>query len=56
MPRLWAFQVDCPNKKLLTLKEIEKIDNFASELVEEEEEEEEPATILAPNVGEVLVL
>ena len=34
------FQADCPNRRVLTLKEMEEIDCLASELVEEEGEEE----------------
>jgi len=40
----------------LTLKEIEEIDQFALELSKEKELEEEADTILAPYVGELLVL
>jgi len=50
------FQADCPNRRVLTLKEIEEIDCLASELVEEEETEEEIATVLIPDMGELLVL
>jgi len=50
------FQADCPNRRVLTLKEMEEIDCLASELVEEEEEEEETTTVLTPDVGELLVL
>ena len=50
------LQADCPNGRVLTLQEIEKIDYLASELVEEETEEEEIATVLAPDVVELLVL
>jgi len=50
------FQADYPNRRVLTLKEIEDIDHFASGLAEEEEEEEEADTILTPDVGEMLVL
>ena len=50
------FQADYPNRRVLTLKEIEDIDHFASGLAEEEEEEEEADTILTPDVGEILVL
>ena len=41
---------------MLSLKEIEEIDQFASTLEEEEEKEEELVTVLAPNMGELLVL
>ena len=52
------FHVDCPNRRALTLKRIEEVDQFASTLEEEEEEEEEEETamVLAPNVGELFVL
>jgi len=50
------FQADCPNRRVLTLKEIEEIDCLASELVKEEGEEEETTTVLTPYVGEMLVL
>jgi len=50
------FQADCPNRRVLSLKEIEKIDYLTSELVKEELEEEETVTVLTPDVGEVLVL
>ena len=50
------FQADCPNRRVLTLWEIEEIDCLASELVEEEGEEQETATVLTPDVGELLVL
>ena len=46
------FQADCPNRRVLTLNEIEEIDHFSSKLAEEEE----AATVLAPDVGELLVL
>ena len=46
------LQADCPNKRVLTLKEIEEIDHIALELAEEEE----TGTVLTPNVGEMLVL
>jgi len=46
------FQADCPNRRVLTLREMEEIDQFASELTMGEEEEEEPATVLTPDVGE----
>ena len=39
------------NSRVLTLKEIEEIDQFALELAEEEEVEEEADTVLAPDVG-----
>ena len=44
-----------PKQEVLTLKEIEEIDHFASELAEDEDEEV-ATTILAPAVGELLVL
>jgi len=52
------FPIYCPNRRVLILKEIEEIDHFALELAEEkeEEEEEEAATVLALDVGEMLVL
>jgi len=50
------FQADCPNRRVLTLKKIEEIDHLASEVVEEEGEEEETATILTPNMVELLAL
>ena len=51
------FQADCPNRRVLTLKEMEEIDCLASELVEEEEEEEEETTtVLTPDVGDLLIL
>jgi len=50
------FQVDCPNRRVLTLREMEEIDQFALELIMEGEEEEETATVLTPDVGEMLVL
>jgi len=52
------FQSDCPNRRVLTLKEIEETDHFTLKLAveEEEEEEEEAATVLAPDVGELFVL
>jgi len=48
------FQANCPNIRVLTLKEIQKIDHFALEVAEEEEEGVD--MILAPDVGELLVL
>jgi len=39
---------------VLTLKEIEEINQFASTLEEEDEEEEKADTILAPDVGKFL--
>ena len=50
------FQADCPNRRVLTLHEIEEIDYLALELVEEEAEEQEIATVLTPDAGELLVL
>ena len=50
------FQADCPNRRVLTLKEIGEIDHLTSELVEEEIQEEETVTVLTPDVGELLVL
>jgi len=50
------FQANCPNRRVLTLREMEEIDQFALELTVEEEEEEEPATVLTSDVGELLVL
>ena len=50
------FQADCPNRRVLTLREMEEIDQFALKLTVEEEEEEELATVLTPDVGELLVL
>jgi len=50
------FQADCPNRRVLTLIEIEEIDHLTSELVEEEIEDEETATVLTPDVGELFVL
>jgi len=47
------FQADCPNRRVLTLKEMEEIDCLASELVEEEQEEEETTTVLTPDVGDL---
>jgi len=54
MPGYGHSQADCPNMRVLNLKEIEAIDHFASELLKEEEEE--ASTVLAPNVRELLVL
>ena len=50
------FQANCLNIRVLTLKEIEEIDHFALELAEEEEVEEKTDTVLAPDVGQLLVL
>jgi len=50
------LQADCLDRRVLTLKKIEEIDQFASTLDEEEEVEEEVDTVLAPDVGEHLVL
>ena len=50
------FQADCPNRRVLTLREMEEIDCLASELVEKEDEVEEATTVLTPDVGELLVL
>ena len=50
------FQADCPNRRVLTLKQIEEIDQFASTLDEEEEVEEDAEMVLAPDVGELIVL
>jgi len=50
------FQADCPNRRVLTLKEIEEIDLLTTELAEQELEEEEAVTVLTADVGELLVL
>jgi len=50
------FQAKCPNRRALTIKEIEEIDQTIIEPYEEEAEEEEEDTILAPEVREFLIL
>jgi len=55
-PGYGHFKADCPNRRVLTLKDFEEIDYFASELAEEEEGEEEADTVLASDVGDLLVL
>ena len=50
------FQDAFLNRRVLTLREMEEIAQFALELTVVEEEEEEPATVLTPDVGELLVL
>jgi len=47
------FQADCPNRRVLTLREMEDIDQFALELTVEEEEEEEATTVLTLDLGEL---
>jgi len=50
------FQVDCPTRRVLALKEIKEINHFALELAEEAEEEEEAVTVLDLDMGDLLVL
>ena len=50
------FQANCPNRRVLDLKEIKEIDHFALELAEKEKGEEEGETVLTSHVGEMLVL
>ena len=50
------FQADCPNKRALTIKEIEQIDQIYLETSKEDEEIEEQATILTSDIGEMFVL
>ena len=50
------FRGERPNKRALTIKEIEEIDQIIIEPYKKELEEEEEDTILAPEVGEFLVL
>ena len=50
------FQANCPNRRALTIKKVEEIDQIHLETSKEDEEKEEQTTVLAPNVGEMLML
>ena len=50
------FITDCPNRRVLTLKEMEEIDQLTTSLEKEKEEEEKIATVLASDVGDLLVI
>jgi len=50
------LQDDCPNRRALTLKEIEEIHQFALEVAEGKAVEEEEAMVLTQNARELLVI
>ena len=50
------FIANCPNRRVLTLKEMEEIDQLTTSLEEEREKEGEETTVLAPDVGDLLVI
>jgi len=50
------FQDECLNRRALTIKMIEEVDQIVIKPSEEETEEEQEATILTPEVSEFLVL
>ena len=56
MSRVWPFPSTMPNRKDLTIKQIEEINQIVIKPYDEEAEKEEEDTILAPKVGEFLVL
>jgi len=56
MLRYDHFQAECLNRRALTITEIEEIDHIVLEPDEKDAEEEEEDIILAPKVGEFLVL
>ena len=49
------FQADCPNKKALTIKEVEEIWAIKKESSEQEDENDD-STLVTPNAGELLLI
>jgi len=50
------IQANCPNRRTLTIKEIEEIDQIHLATSEEDEEMQLDATVLVPDKGELLVV
>jgi len=56
MPGYGHFQADCPNGKVLTIKEIEDLDKMEIEEDEKESKEEEENFYLPPEEEEMLMI
>jgi len=49
------FQTDCPNRKTLTIKEVEETEAIEKES-SQEEDENDGFTLVTPDVGEMLLI